>query len=140
MTQEVENWSYSSRKVRIRIPVGVAYSADLKLAQALMLQAATESPRVLKSPSRTSGLMRWARARVDHLILVWITDPESGIGSVRSDVLNRLWWLFKENGIEIAFPQLDVHLSSLPGTPTGNLGFTAEGDETPIPVSIDRRE
>src|SRR3546814_536118 len=50
MTQEVENWSYSDRKVRVRIPVGVAYSADLALAQELMLRAAVESPRVLGSP------------------------------------------------------------------------------------------
>ncbi len=50
MTQEVENWSYSDRNVRVRIPVGVVYDCDLKLAQELMLRAATESPRVLDSP------------------------------------------------------------------------------------------
>src|SRR3546814_9938580 len=50
MTQEVENWSYSDRNVRLRIPVGISYDSDLPLAQQLMLQAATESPRVLRSP------------------------------------------------------------------------------------------
>ncbi|WP_374293641.1 mechanosensitive ion channel family protein [Sphingomonas sp.] len=55
MTQEVENWSYSDRNVRVRIPVRVSYDADLRLAQQLMLRAAAESPRVLKSPSRPSG-------------------------------------------------------------------------------------
>ena len=40
MTQEVENWSYSSRDVRVHIPVGVAYSCDLAVAQKLMIQAA----------------------------------------------------------------------------------------------------
>ncbi|MDQ2892661.1 MAG: mechanosensitive ion channel [Pseudomonadota bacterium] len=129
MTQEVENWSYSDRKVRIRIPVGVAYSADLKVAQALMLKAATESPRVLKSPKPNVWLDAYGASTVDHTILVWITDPESGVGSVRSDVLNRLWWMFKENAIEIAFPQLDIHIDSMPGTPTGNLGFMAKQND-----------
>ena len=118
MTQEVENWSYSDRKVRIRIPVGVAYTCDLKLAQELMLKAASESPRVLKTPKPGVWLSAYGDSSVDHVILVWITDPEGGVGSVRSDVLNRLWWLFKEHDIEIPFPQRDVNIRSLPAAPT----------------------
>src|SRR3546814_9617478 len=51
MTERVENWSYSNRDVRVRMKVGVSYDADLRLAQQLMLDAAAESPRVLKSPA-----------------------------------------------------------------------------------------
>ena len=114
MTQEVENWSYSNRNVRIRIPVGVSYDCDLKLAQELMMKAASESPRVLKDPKPSVWLDAYGDSSVDHLILAWIGDPEGGVGSVRSDVLNRLWWLFKEHGIEIPFPQRDVHVRSMP--------------------------
>ncbi len=110
MTQEVENWSYSDRKVRVRIPVGVAYDCDLKLAQELMLRAATDSPRVLDNPKPNIWLTGYGDSSVDHEILAWITDPESGVGNVRSDVLNRLWWLFKENNITIPFPQRDVNI------------------------------
>lgn len=116
MTQEVENWSFSDRNVRVRIPVGIAYSSDLKLAQELMLRAANESPRVMKSPKPNVWLAGFGDNSVDHEILAWISDPESGVGNVRSDVLNRLWWLFKEHGIEIPFPQRDVHVRSWPGT------------------------
>ena len=108
MTQEVENWSYSDRNVRVRIHVGVAYDCDLKLAQALMLRAAAESPRVLKSPKPNVWLSAFGDDSVEHEILAWISDPEGGVGNVRSDVLNRLWWLFKEHGIGIPFPQRDV--------------------------------
>ncbi|MGN6375247.1 MAG: mechanosensitive ion channel family protein, partial [Sphingomonas sp.] len=114
MTQEVENWSYSDRKVRVRIPVGVAYTCDLKLAQELMLRAASESPRVLDTPKPNVWLKAFGDSSVDHEILAWITDPEGGVGNVRSDVLNRLWWLFKEHDIEIPFPQRDVHIRSVP--------------------------
>ncbi|MBW4330024.1 mechanosensitive ion channel [Stakelama sp. CBK3Z-3] len=112
MTQEVENWSYSDRNVRVRIPVGVSYNADLKLAQELMLKAAQDSPRVLKTPKPNVWLAGYGESSVDHEILAWINDPEGGVGNVRSDVLNRLWHLFKENGIEIPFPQRDVHVKS----------------------------
>jgi small-conductance mechanosensitive channel len=111
MTQEVENWSYTDRNVRVRIPVRVAYSCDLKLAQSLMLQAAKDSPRVLDAPMSNVRLTAFGESGVEHEILVWISDPEDGVGNVRSDVLNRLWFLFKDNGIEIPFPQRDVRVT-----------------------------
>jgi small-conductance mechanosensitive channel len=105
MTQEVENWSYTDRNVRVRIPVRVAYDCDLQLAQELMMRAAVESPRVLKNPQPNVWLTAFGENGVEHDILAWISDPESGVGNVRSDVLNRLWLLFKEHGIVIPFPQ-----------------------------------
>jgi small-conductance mechanosensitive channel len=117
MTQEVENWSYSSRDVRIHIPVGVAYGCDLALAQKLMVEAATASSRVLKSPSPSIWLRGFGESGFDHEILAWVGDPEAGIGSVRSDVLNRLWVLFQENGIVLPNPQRDIHIKEWPGPP-----------------------
>jgi small-conductance mechanosensitive channel len=110
MINEVENWSYTDRNVRIRIPLAVGYGCDLTLAQDLMLRAAAESPRVLDSPKPNVWLTAFGQSGVEHEILAWISDPEGGVGSVRSDVLNRLWWLFKEHGIEIPFPQREVHI------------------------------
>jgi small-conductance mechanosensitive channel len=117
MTQEVENWSYSSRDVRVHIPVGVAYDCDLPLAQKLMVQAASESARVMKNRPPKVWLVAFGESSVDHEILVWISDPEQGVGSVRSEVLNRVWELFKENGIDIPFPQRDIRLKAWPGAP-----------------------
>jgi small-conductance mechanosensitive channel len=115
MTQEVENWSFSDRNVRVRIPVGVGYETDLKLAQQLMLQAAVDSPRVLASPKPNVWLTSFGDYAVEHEILAWISDPESGVGNVKSDVLNRLWLLFKANGIEIPVPRREVTVKSWPG-------------------------
>ena len=47
---------------------------------------------------------------VEHEILVWIADPEAGVGNVRSDVLNRLWRLFKEHGIVVPAPRREIQL------------------------------
>ena len=115
MTQEVENWSYSSRDVRVHIPVGVAYDCDLPLAQKRRVQAAGESQRVMKNRPPKVWLVAFGESSVDHEILVWISDPEQGVGSVRSDILNRVWVLFKENGIDIPFPQRDLRIKEWPG-------------------------
>jgi len=114
MTKPVENWSYTDRNVRVRIPVTVAYDCDLPLAQELMLRAAAESPRVLDLPKPNVWLSKFGEIGIEHDILVWINDPESGVGSIRSDVLNRLWLLFRDNGIVIPYPRRDVHLVGTP--------------------------
>ena len=117
MTQEVENWSYSSRHVRIHIPVGIGYGSNIKVAQRLMAEAATASLRVLAEPKPAVWLKGFGDNSVDHEILVWVADPEAGVGNVQSEILNRLWHLFAENGIEIPFPQRDIHIRSLPAQP-----------------------
>jgi potassium-dependent mechanosensitive channel len=110
MTNEVENWSYSSRNVRVKIPVGVSYASDMELVEQLILQAVNDSPRVLKRPAPAVWMQDYAESSVNFEIQAWIRDPEEGVGNVRSDILKRLWWLFKEHNVEIPFPQRDVHI------------------------------
>jgi small-conductance mechanosensitive channel len=123
MTQEVENWSYSDRNVRVRIPVGVGYDCDLTLAQSLMRQAALDCQRVLREPEPNVWLIGFGDSRVDHEILVWISDPQGGVSNVKSDVLNRLWHLFKDNGITIPYPQRVIHTALVP-VPAPDLSAT----------------
>ncbi|HKR93463.1 mechanosensitive ion channel family protein [Novosphingobium sp.] len=110
MINQVENWSYSSKNVRIQVPVGVAYSSDIAKAEELMLEAARAAKRVLKTPPPTVWLDSFGESSVNFVIHCWITDPEEGIGNVRSEVLKALWRLFHEHGIEIPFPQRDLTL------------------------------
>ena len=110
MINQVENWSYSSKNVRMQVPVGVSYEADMKLAEKLMLEAARSSDRVLSAPPPTVWMSEYGDNSVNFVIHCWIKDPEEGVGNVRSAVLKKLWWLFKDNGIEIPFPQRDLHI------------------------------
>jgi small-conductance mechanosensitive channel len=116
MTERVENWSYSNRDVRIRIALGVAYDSDLELAERLMIQAATECSRVLTSPSPNVWLRSFGERGVEYDVLVWISDPEQGVGNVQSDILGRIWRLFREHGIRLPLPQRDIHIKSWPRT------------------------
>ena len=110
MINQVENWSYSSKNVRMQVNVGVSYNADMELAEKLMLEAAKGSKRVLKSPPPTVWMSEYGDSSVNFIIHCWIRDPEDGVGNVRSAVLKNLWTLFKENDIEIPFPQRDLNL------------------------------
>jgi small-conductance mechanosensitive channel len=84
----------------------------MALAQKLMIEAAISSPRVLADPPPNVWMKEFGDSSVNFDILVWIVDPEVGVGNVRSEVLNRLWVLFKDNEVEIPFPQLDLHIRS----------------------------
>ena len=110
MINQVENWSYSSRNVRMQVAVGVSYNCDIAKAEELMLEAANSCKRVLALPAPTVWLEAYGDNSVNFIIHCWIRDPEEGVGNVRSEVLKKLWWLLKENDIEIPFPQRDLNL------------------------------
>ena len=114
MTEPVENWSYSSRNVRVQIPVGVSYASDLKRVEEILVECTLSCGRVLKDPKPGIWLKEFGDKSVNFEIQAWIMDPEEGVGNVRSAVLKAIWWKFKEEGIEIPFPQRDVYLKSMP--------------------------
>lgn len=136
MINQVENWSYSSRNVRIQVPVGISYKADIAQAEQLMLEAARAAKRVLEVPPPTVWMDSFGDSSVNFVIHCWIKDPEEGVGNVRSEVLKKLWWLFKDAGIEIPYPQRDVNLRNTEALqallasvrPTNPI---SEGDEPP---------
>ena len=117
MTSHVENWSYTNRDVRVKVPVGVAYGTDIDLAEQLMLQAARESVRVKTDPEPVVWLSAFGESSIDFEVLLWIDDPEAGLGNVRSEVLKRVWHLFRDHGVEIPFPQRDLHIKEWPALP-----------------------
>ena len=100
-----------------------------------MIEAATASARVLPEPKPSVWLRSFGESSVVHDILVWVNDPEAGVGNVQSDVLNRVWRLFRDNGIDLPFAQRDIHIRSLPE----NRGlFAGTGDEPGPNAAEDR--
>ncbi len=114
VTNEVINWSYSNNLVRIDIPVGVSYGADLEKARDLILETATGAPRVLTDPQPACLLAGFGDSTVNLELRVWLNDPQNGVGSLKSDLLWGIWRRFREQGIELPFPQRDLHLKSIP--------------------------
>ncbi len=110
ITQQVVNWSYSNRNVRVRIPVGISYKADPHRAIELILAAAASRGRVLSDPRPVCNLAGFGDNSIDLELRFWIDDPQNGLANIRSEILLDIWDRFRESGIEIPFPQRDVHL------------------------------
>jgi len=110
ITSEVTNWSYTDRTVRVRIPVQISYDDDPEFVMTLLMKACEGHPRVLSTPEAVARLVGFGDNGIDLELRVWLHDPESGIGSVRSDLYVAIWKLFKEHEITIPFPQRDVRI------------------------------
>jgi small-conductance mechanosensitive channel len=106
----VQNQSFTDTRVRIGVPVQVAYSTDLEQAMRLMEAAAQTQPRVLADPPPKVFLTAFADSGINLELGVWIADPQDGTGGVRSDINFAIWRAFREHGIEIPFPQREVRL------------------------------
>jgi small-conductance mechanosensitive channel len=122
MTQTVENWSFSTRDVRLKVPVGIAYGSDIELAERLMLQAANETARVHSDPAPSVWLSAFGDSAIQFEIQLWIDDPEAGTNNIRSDVLKRIWALFREHDVKLPFPQRDIHVKEWPVPPRNGEG------------------
>lgn len=110
ISDQVENWSYSDTNIRIHVPIGVSYNADVHKVKEILLQAADNSPRVLKSKPVVCLLKEFGDNSINFELRVWIADPQQGVSNIKSEIYFRIWDLFKENDIEIPFPQRDVHV------------------------------
>ncbi len=110
VTTDVINWSYSDRRVRMRIPVQISYDDDPRQAMEIMLEAGKSHARALKQPAPVVRLMEFADSGIALELRIWMTDPEDGVGNIKSDINLAIWDGFKEAGITIPFPQRDVNL------------------------------
>jgi small-conductance mechanosensitive channel len=110
ITTRVENWSHSNQLLRLRQVVGVHYKSDIHHVMKLCVEAALETPRILHDPKPNCLLRGFGDSSVDFEMRFWIEDPMNGRANVTSDMLVRIWDKFKEHGIEIPYPQRDLHL------------------------------
>jgi small-conductance mechanosensitive channel len=110
ITNPVINWSYSDRKVRLKLPVRISYRDDPELALAVLMHATEDNPRILREPSPVSRLMQFADYGMDLELRFWIADPEAGVNNVRSDVNRAIWRLFRDAGITIPVAQREIYV------------------------------
>ncbi|GAB2182213.1 mechanosensitive ion channel [Denitratisoma sp. agr-D3] len=114
MGSVVLNESLTDRRVRVALPVQVAYATDLEQAMALMVAAAAAQERVLTDPPPTAVVLGFADSGINLEVGFWIADPEKGSGILKSEVNLAIWRSFNHAGIEFPFPQREVRLLSNP--------------------------
>ena len=112
ITQQVINWSYSTRKIRIKVPVGISYNADPRNAMELIKNAPKDIERVLNNPAPKCLMVGFGDNSVDLQLRFWIRDPQNGVANITSQVMLSIWDTLKAHGIEIPYPQRDIHLDT----------------------------
>jgi small-conductance mechanosensitive channel len=110
ITSTVINWSYSDRKIRLKLPVRISYRDDPELALELLLRAVEGNARVLHEPPPVGRLMQFSDHGMDLELRFWIADPQNGVNNVRSDVNRSIWRLFRDAGVTIPVAQHEVRL------------------------------
>ena len=100
-------------KERIRVPVGVAYGSDVDEVCQVLEEVARNHVEVVNQPAPRVRMRAFGSSSLDFELLAWIDRPVLR-GRIRHDLLKGIYLAFTEKGIEIPFPQTDVHLRSMP--------------------------
>lgn len=114
VSQSVTNWSYRDTKTRIHVRVHVALKSDPKKVEAALLEVAKAHSEVLVHPEPRVQFLAFGEGALQFDLLAWIEDPPQQF-FVRSDLNFAIAGLFKERGIEIPFPQRDLHVRTADG-------------------------
>ncbi|UCG79231.1 MAG: mechanosensitive ion channel [Nitrospirota bacterium] len=107
----VTNWSHGDKKVRLNIDVGVSYTSDLETVLRCLNEVAAENEKVLKNPRPVVHFMGFGDSSWNMRLRCWIADPKVH-WQVKSDINCAIVMKFRENGVEIPYPQRDLHMRS----------------------------
>lgn len=108
----VTNWTYGDPRVRFRIPVGVAYGSDLDKAREALLAAARENPNTLDDPPPNVFLDNFGDSSINLELVVWSSEMSYRPRRYRSDLNFAIERHLREAGVEIPYPQRDIHVRS----------------------------
>ena len=114
LSNKITNWSFQDPKVRRQVDVGVAYGSDIQLVRRLLLQIAEEMPEVLGDPAPWVDFMDFGNSALIFRIRFWISSPDHWL-TAPTEFRFRIDEEFRKHGIEIAFPQQDIHIRSASG-------------------------
>jgi small-conductance mechanosensitive channel len=112
INNSVTNWTANDTNVRVSVPVGVGYGSNPEVVRRLMLETAAANPAVLREPKSDVLFTDYGDNSINFSLRVW-TSTHSHIPMVlKSDLYFALFKVFGEHGIELPFPQRDLHIRS----------------------------
>ncbi|HBY96953.1 MAG TPA: hypothetical protein DEP84_23900, partial [Chloroflexi bacterium] len=111
LANTVRNYSLSTPLVRVRVPVGVAYSSNPYEVREALLAAALAHPRTVREPAPSVHFTGYGDSSLDFALLAWIEGPAT-VPAYSSDLRFLIWDELARRGIEMPFPQRDLHLRS----------------------------
>ena len=123
ITDQVINWTLNDPIMRIVIPIGIAYGSDTELARQLLLKVADECPHTIDTKPARAIFLGFGDSSLNFSLRVFI-DTITNLLTATSDLNFRIDRAFREAGIEIAFPQRDLHIRSLDPAILDRLGVS----------------
>jgi small-conductance mechanosensitive channel len=108
----VTNWTYSDPRVRFRVPIGVAYGSDIKKVREALIAAGRSNSHVLEDPAPSVFLKQFGESSIDFELVVWSSEMSHRPSRFKSDLNFAIEEKLREAGIEIPFPQRDLHIRS----------------------------
>ena len=120
---QVTNWTLAERKARLKLPVGVAYGSDIPKVLEILLTVANEHPMILTTPPPSALFLAFGASSLDFELRVWIADFNDR-RQVQSELNQEIDSEFADAGIEIPFPQTDLHLRTVDDEAAGALRST----------------
>ncbi len=112
VANQLINWTLSAQRRRVDVPVGVAYGTNTERVISLLCEAAGEHPDVIKDPAPQALFIGFGDSSLNFELRFWAPDQDLWI-VLRSDVMRAIVRAFDANGIEIPFPQRDLHVRSV---------------------------
>jgi len=108
---EIINIMKPDRRIKVNVGVGIAYDADIRKAKEILLDVARSHPHVLKDEglAPSVSVVDLADSSINLKVFVWVDDLENRFG-VMADIRQETVKRYKEAGIEIPFPQMDIHM------------------------------
>lgn len=114
ISSTVINWSHTDRMVRFNFPIGVSYKEDPEEVKRLLIRVAETNDGVLKEPKPDVLFTEYGDSAMIFNLRVWTMKYIDRPGVLKSQLYYDIFKVFKENGVEIPFPQRVVHLKSDP--------------------------
>lgn len=110
ISETVINWNHTDRNVRFNFPVGVSYREDPEKVRRLLMEIALDNSGVLKDPKPDVLFSEYADSAMMFNLRVWTRDYINRPGVLKSQLYYEIARRFREKGIEIPFPQRDIHI------------------------------
>jgi len=114
ISSRVINWSHNDRNIRFDLPVGVSYNEDPQKVKKLLLKVAQENKNVLEEPEPIVFFDEFADSSLNFILGVWTSTYTDKPRKLKSELYFKIFDVFKKEGIEIPFPQRDLHIKSQP--------------------------
>lgn len=115
VTQDLTNWTLSDSITRVILQVGVAYGSDMDQVQELLTEVAQNNERVVDDPAPAVFCVGLGDSRIDFELRVFVKDPLD-IMPLSHEINAAITRTLHEAGIEIPFPQRDIHVRTIADT------------------------